>query len=55
MKSRNVLAAFDAGEIEGTGLICLGTSLKGYQDNCGTPPPGVTFLFNGGGQWATNW
>jgi prepilin-type N-terminal cleavage/methylation domain-containing protein/prepilin-type processing-associated H-X9-DG protein len=55
MMSKSVCAAYDAGDLEGIGLICSGTSLKGYQDNCGTPPPGMTFLFSGTKESFTSW
>ncbi|MFB3880569.1 MAG: prepilin-type N-terminal cleavage/methylation domain-containing protein [Armatimonadota bacterium] len=55
MKSQNICSAYDAGELEGIGLICSSTSLKGYTENCGTPEPGMSFLFSGTKEWSTNW
>jgi prepilin-type N-terminal cleavage/methylation domain-containing protein/prepilin-type processing-associated H-X9-DG protein len=46
-------AMSDERELEGVGLICglWGTSLEGYRNTCGEPPPGAEFLFSRATDW----
>ena len=46
-------AMSDERELEGIGLICglWGTSLEGYRNTCGDPPPGMEFLVSRAADW----
>jgi prepilin-type processing-associated H-X9-DG protein len=44
--AQRLCAMSDEGDIEGVGLICYGTSVQGYQRECGDPPADVEFLFS---------
>jgi prepilin-type N-terminal cleavage/methylation domain-containing protein/prepilin-type processing-associated H-X9-DG protein len=51
--AQQLCAMSDEREIQGVGLICglWGTSLEGYRNTCGDPPPGMQFLFSRAANW----
>ena len=50
--SRRLISMSENGEIEGTGWLCPDyTSALGYAKNCGTPLPGMSFLYSNGTWW----
>ncbi|MHC5035288.1 MAG: type II secretion system protein, partial [Planctomycetota bacterium] len=52
VSAQRLSAMADDGDIEGVGWICSPeTSYQGHVANCGTPPAGVTFLYNVPRSW----
>jgi prepilin-type processing-associated H-X9-DG protein len=53
--SQRLIAMAEEGDLEAIGWVCAPyTSAEGYAENCGTPPPGMVFLYNKGGT-TPNW
>ncbi len=55
LDSQRLIAMSEDGDLEAIGWVCAPyTSAEGYLANCGTPPPGMVFLYSKGGTTA-NW
>jgi prepilin-type N-terminal cleavage/methylation domain-containing protein/prepilin-type processing-associated H-X9-DG protein len=53
--SQRLVAMSEAGDLEAIGWVCAPySSAEGYAAECGTPPAGMTFMYNRGGTTA-NW